>query len=87
LAGAPGSHCATPPWLEHVPERVLLCEYVPSVHFAEAPVGSVLLALDVEDELEEVVLVCVGALGGEGGAVGAGEDAAVVVVGVPTPPW
>jgi hypothetical protein len=31
---------ATPPWLEQVPERCWLNEYVPSLHLAVAPAGA-----------------------------------------------
>ena len=35
------SHSETPPWREQAPRWVAACEYVPSLHFAVAPVGSV----------------------------------------------
>jgi hypothetical protein len=38
--GAPqGHHCLTPPLLEHVPELVSLCEYLPSLQIAAAFAG------------------------------------------------
>jgi hypothetical protein len=68
-----------------VPERLVLCEYVPSVHLADAPVGSVLLALPVVEVALVVVdlVVAAGAAAVATGAVAAGAAA----VGVPTPPW
>lgn len=38
------SHSATPPCLEQAPVWLFACEYVPSLHFATAPVGSVFFA-------------------------------------------
>src|SRR5262249_13419813 len=40
------SQSATPPCFEQAPRRVAECEYVPSLHFAVAPVGSVFEAVD-----------------------------------------
>src|SRR3954466_12626532 len=39
------SHSATPPWREQAPRCVAACEYVPSLHFAVALVGSVFAAV------------------------------------------
>jgi hypothetical protein len=74
--------------LEQVPDRLLLWEYVPSVHFADAPVGSVLLALVDEVAVELVVAVWVVAgFGGADGATGAAAAGAAAAAPVPTPPW
>ena len=58
------------------------------MHFADAPVGSMLLAFVEEDLVDVVVAVCVvagfGAAAGAAATAGAGADA---VVPVPTPPW
>lgn len=40
----PSIHVATPPWCEQVPVWCFDFEYVPSLHLAVAPVGSVLPA-------------------------------------------
>ena len=60
----------------------MLCEYVPLVHFADAPVGSVLLALLVV-ELAVLVVDLVVVAAGAAAVAAAGAAA----VGVPTPPW
>jgi len=39
------SRSPTPPWFEQAPEWPLACEYVPSLHLAIAPVGSVFFGL------------------------------------------
>jgi hypothetical protein len=64
----------------------VLCEYVPSVHLADAPVGSVLLALPVV-EVELVVVDLVVAAGAAAVAATGAAAAGAAAVGVPTPPW
>jgi hypothetical protein len=77
------SHSATPPWLEHVPLRCADLEYVPSLHFAVAPVGSVLLAVAVGADLVAVaVLAAVEEAAGAGVAAGAAAAAGVAGVAV-----
>lgn len=49
------SQLETPPRPEHVPERVALCQYVPSLHIAIAPFG--LWSSHVFDDVDAVVVV------------------------------
>ena len=44
------SHCATPPWWEHVPERVCEKLYVPSLQRAVAPGGASRTAADASEK-------------------------------------
>jgi hypothetical protein len=75
------SHLSTPPRPEHVPDRVTLCQYVPSLHFASAPFG--LLSSHVFDDDAVAVVGVVEGL--DFGVVAAGLT--VVPAALFTPPW
>ena len=78
------SHCATPPCPEQLPLRCAECEYIPSLHFAVAPVGSLSSALPELPVALDVVAAGAavrtrsegGAGAGAGGAVDAGRSCA-----------
>ncbi len=81
------SHVPTPPWPEHVPLRVESCQYVPSLHFANAPFGFV-SSNDFGDEdfaVEEVVLDPADAA--DPVVAFAGVVVLVDVFVLSTPPW
>ena len=73
----PSIHSATPPWCEHAPECFVPCQYIPSLHLASAPVGSVVAAFPAFFSVGAVVFA---AAAGAGAACGAD-------LLLSTPPW
>lgn len=76
------SHSATPPWLEQVPLRCCDFEYVPSLHLAVAPVGSVLPAVVVGADFVAVGVDFAAVAAGAAVDAAAGAAAAGAVVEV-----
>src|ERR1700677_3863928 len=75
------NHSATPPWLEQVPLRCCDFEYVPSLHLAVAPVGSVLLAFAVGADFVAVEVDFAAVVAGAEVAAWAGAAAAGAAAG------
>jgi hypothetical protein len=95
----PSSHLATPPWREQVPVWVLLCEYRPSLHWAIAPVASVVsevpdlpafvavVVAAFDDDVVGLVAAGAGAAGAAAAGAGAAGATAPAELVVATPPW